>query len=104
MMRGAAEAIANDLQTKNPSIPPAQMLVEVDRIMREEMPNKFLPTGGEVDEGGERNQNTPSKRGKGKLPAFSSLTEQEQAAGTRFIKLGLMDEKEYIEQLVGVED
>ena len=96
-LRGVAEGIAGVALQSNPDLTPTQLIAHVDKTIRKEMPQHFNNTG-DVDSGGETNGSP--RRGKGKLPSFSSLTDEQKAVATRFERVGAMTKKEYIQSLV----
>ncbi len=98
-MKGVADGIANQLQVTNPNMSPADMLAQVESRMRQLLPHKFQAPNshGDVDSGGD--YSTGNKRG-GKAPSMADLNDEQKAACRRFKKIGLMDEKEYIQSLV----
>jgi hypothetical protein len=96
-LRGMAEGIAGVALQSNPNLTPTELIRHVDKTIRKEMPQHFN-NSGEVDEGGE--QNGSPRRGRGKLPSFSSLTEEQRAVATRFERVGAMTKTEYIKSLV----
>jgi len=96
-LRGVAEGIAGVALQGNPDMSPTELIRHVDATIRKEMPQHFQNTG-DVDDGGELSGSP--RRGKGKLPTFSSLTPEQQAVATRFERVGAMTKKEYIQSLV----
>lgn len=101
VMRHTANGIAADLATSNPTWTPMQVLSEMDKVIRKEMPNKFQ-SGSPVDGG---DGNTRPNSGSGRKRTIKDLTQEEQDACKRFIKLDVFkNEAEYIAQLDAVGD
>lgn len=95
VMRTQANAVAADITQKNPTFTPGQVLAQMDRIIREELPHKFH--GSNVDSG---DANFRPNAGTNKRRGLADLTDEEQGAAKRFIKLGVFkDVNAYIEQL-----
>ena len=99
ILRSVADGVAQKLLGDNPSMTPAQMLQQMTLDVRKEMPNHFVSSTPAVDDGG-----GDARRGgggsKGKKPSFGDLDEEQQAACRRFEKIGVMSQKEYIDELV----
>lgn len=95
VMRTQANAVAAEITKQNPTFTPGQVLAEMDRIIREELPHKFNHSS--VDSGDSYNR---PNSGSNKRRGLSDLTDDEQTAAKRFIKLGVFKSvNEYIEQL-----
>jgi len=101
LLRSIADGISKSIMDKSPNITPTALLAELDKTIRKELPHKFTPPTG-VDGGDSEYNNTQHRQPK--LPAFSALSEEQQAAGKRFAALGLMTKKEYIEELAKTGD
>ena len=95
VMRTQANAVAADITKQNPTFTPGQVLAEMDRVIRQELPHKFNHSN--VDSGDSYNR---PNSGSNKRRGLSDLTDDEQNAAKRFIKLGVFKNvNEYIEQL-----
>ena len=98
VLRMMAEGFAVGFQQENPNIPPLQLIEQVNKKIRAEMPHKFSAGAG-VDTGGEYTAN-PNRRGNGSKATFADLTEEQQTACKRFERLGTLTRAKYIQSLV----
>ena len=98
-LRGMAEGIAGVIQGDNPNISPSELIKKVNTNIRKEAPQHFQNSNSAVDTGGEFNGNSQT-RGKGGIPGWNSLTEEQKAVANRFERVGAMTKKEYITSLV----
>jgi len=99
-LRLLAEGFAVGLQQENPNITPSQLIEKVNEKVRKEMPHKFN-NQSVVDTGGEYTPNS-NRKGNGKGPTFSDLTEEQKAACIRFERLGTLTRAKYIQSLVDI--
>lgn len=100
VLRMMAEGFAVGLQQENPNIPPLQLIEQVDKKIRAEMPHKFNAEAG-VDTGGEYTAN-PTRRGNGSKPTFADLDEEQKTVCRRFERLGTLTRAKYIQSLVDI--
>ncbi|CAB4132784.1 hypothetical protein UFOVP249_28 [uncultured Caudovirales phage] len=91
-MRAYADALGRDLAYKG--LAPSAVLKEVERLVREEFPNKFSNPNRNKPGAVEGSTN---KGGKGN--DSYSLSDDERRVMQRFVRTGVMTEKEYIDQL-----
>ena len=94
-LRNIANAIAAEIASDNPGMPPGEVLRRMDADVRKEMPHKFQ--GKNTVDGGDANNRGSGSKGK---RSFNDLTEDQQGICKRLVKLGTFKTNaDYIEQL-----
>lgn len=91
-MRAYADALGRDLAFKGLS--PSEVLAEVERQVRQEFPNKFTNPNRQKPGSVEGSTN---KGGKGNNDLV--LSDEERRVMQRFVRTGVMTEKQYMEEL-----
>ena len=92
-MRAYADALGRDLAYKG--LAPSAVLKEVERQVREEFPNKFSNPNRNKPGAVEGSTNKGGKSGSDSM----SLSDDERRVMQRFIRTGVMTEKEYMTEL-----
>lgn len=100
VLRMMAEGFAVGLQQENPNIPPLQLIEQVNKKIRAEMPHKFNTEAG-VDTGGEYTAN-PNRKGTGSKRTFADLDDEQKAVCKRLERLGTLTRAKYIQSLVDI--
>lgn len=94
ILRGAADAIADQVAARNPTLQGKDFLDKVTELVKQELPNKFKadkPKGDPVEsEGGTKSSEAGTSVSYSKLPA------EAKAACDNFVKQGLMTREEYV--------
>ena len=92
-MRAYADALGRDLAYKGLS--PSDVLKEVERQVREEFPQKFRNANRDKPGAVEGSTNKGSKGGSDSI----SLSDEERRVMQRFVRTGVMTEKDYMAEL-----
>jgi hypothetical protein len=92
-MRAYADALGRDLAYKG--LTPSQVLKEVERLVREEFPNKFTNPNRSKPGAVEGSTNKGGKSSGDNI----TLSDDERRVMQRFIRTGVMTEKEYMTEL-----
>lgn len=102
-LRSAADGIAIKIKQTQPNISNSDLLKEMEKKIKEELPQHFgkKQTTTAVDDGG-GDVTKRQRAGDDVTRSYSQLNDEEKQACDRFVKLGLMTRKEYIESLDGV--
>lgn len=100
-MQNVAHGLAAQIARENEGWTPLQVVSEMDKRIRKELPHKFEGSGGPVDDGGGDSLNRPNGGRKTRKRSFNDLTREEQAVASRLEKTGTMTIDEYIEKLDG---
>jgi len=91
-MRAYADALGRDLAFKG--LTPSAVLKEVERQVKQEFPNKFTNPNRNKPGAVEGSTNKGGKSGDS-----YTLSDDERRVMQRFVRTGVMTEKEYIDQL-----
>ena len=92
-MRAYADALGRDLAYKG--LAPAEVLKEVERQVREEFPQKFRNSNRDKPSSVEGSTNKGGREGNTSI----SLSDEERRVMQRFVRTGVMTEKEYMDEL-----
>lgn len=92
-MRAYADALGRDLAYKGMS--PAEVLKEVERQVRDEFPQKFRNSNRDKPGAVEGSTNKGGREGNTSI----SLSDEERRVMQRFVRTGVMTEKEYMDEL-----
>lgn len=92
-MRAYADALGRDLAYKG--MRPSEILKEVERQVREEFPNKFRNSNRDKPGSVEGSTNKGGREGSNSI----SLSDEERRVMQRFVRTGVMTEKDYMDEL-----
>lgn len=99
-LQTVAHGLAAKISEKNPDWTPLQVVHQMEKDIRKELPHKFERTSP-VDDGGGDGRARSNSGGRARTRKFTDLSQEEQAVAKRLEKTGTMTIEEYIAKLDG---